>query len=162
MNLKIITLTPLILFIYLSYNNYSKDINKVSAESVLTTYEALNESDESYYDLGDFHYKVSTESKKAQVWFDRGLALCHAFNHGEAVRCFERALKEDPSMPMAYWGIAYALGPNINRMKISPSQIAHADSCLHLAKLQSKDVSLLEQSLIETLALRYVTPPGIR
>ena len=44
-----------------------------------------------YYDIGDFHCKVTTGSKDAQTWFDRGLAMCHAFNHGEAVRCFEQA-----------------------------------------------------------------------
>ncbi len=45
-----------------------------------------------YYDIGDFQCKVTTESDEAQTWFNRGLAMCHAFNHGEGARCFQKAL----------------------------------------------------------------------
>ncbi|MEO5987744.1 MAG: hypothetical protein ABIU54_09545, partial [Candidatus Eisenbacteria bacterium] len=64
--------------------------------------------------LGNTHHAVSTHQAEAQRLFDQGLALCYAFNHEEAVRSFERALKADPQLAMAQWGIAYALGPNIN------------------------------------------------
>ncbi len=57
-------------------------------------------STEPYYDIGDFRYKVTTNSLGAQKWFDRGLAMCIAFNHEEAVRCFERAIAADPGMAM--------------------------------------------------------------
>ena len=56
---------------------------------------------------------LTTESAAAQRWFDRGLALCYAFNHEEAVRCFERAIKADPQCAMAHWGVAYALGKSV-------------------------------------------------
>ena len=59
-----------------------------------------------YYDIGDFHYPVSTKSPVAQQWFDRGLAMCIAFNHEEGVRCFERAIAADAGLAMAYWGLA--------------------------------------------------------
>jgi tetratricopeptide (TPR) repeat protein len=111
-----------------------------------------------YYDLGGFHYEVSTDSKRAQVWFDRGLAMCHAFNHEEAVRCFEQALVVDPGMPMALWGMAYALGPNINNMEIEAGQIAQAELLCRLAKLQAGRASVLERELIEALGRRYATP----
>jgi tetratricopeptide (TPR) repeat protein len=68
-----------------------------------------------YYNLGDFHMPVTTTSNEAQAWFDRGLVWCYAFNHEEAVKCFERAAAQDESCAMAYWGIAYALGPNYNK-----------------------------------------------
>jgi tetratricopeptide (TPR) repeat protein len=129
-----------------------------TAQSGLSTDLYSQEQDDTYYDIGEFHYKVSTKSKLAQTWFDRGLALCHAFNHEEAVHCFERALQEDPSMPMALWGIAYAWGPNINNLEIEPHQIARAAQCLHLAKLNAKNSSLIEKDLISTLSLRYSTP----
>ena len=29
-----------------------------------------------YYDIGGFHQPVSTDSARAQLWFDRGLAMC--------------------------------------------------------------------------------------
>jgi tetratricopeptide (TPR) repeat protein len=116
------------------------------------------ENGNAYYDFGGFHRAVSTESEQAQVWFDRGLALCHAFNHEEAVRCFERALQEDPAMAMALWGIAYAWGPNINNLEVEPHQIAQAAYCLRLAELHSKEATPLEQDLIAALALRYAAP----
>ena len=39
----------------------------------------------------------------------------YAFNHDEAIRCFERALDLDPDLAIARWGIAYAVGPNYNK-----------------------------------------------
>ena len=115
-------------------------------------------SAEPYYDLGDFHFATSTQSGNAQKWFDRGLALCIAFNHEEAVRCFERAIQADPGMAMAYWGLGYAWGPNINNMEIESDQIAAANLAARLARLHAKHVSQLELSLIDALAKRYTTP----
>ena len=68
-----------------------------------------------YYDLGQHSYPISTSSPAAQLWFDRGLAWTYGFNHEEAIRCFEQALELDPHCAMAYWGIAYAIGPNYNK-----------------------------------------------
>ncbi|MGI9430340.1 MAG: tetratricopeptide repeat protein [Bythopirellula sp.] len=111
-----------------------------------------------YYDLGGFHYQVTTTSKAAQSWFDRGLAMCYGFNHEEAVRCFEKALAADPGMPMALWGIAYAWGPNINNMLIEPAQITKAEQTIQLARQQATNASDLERKLIDALAARYTTP----
>ncbi|GAA2253833.1 hypothetical protein [Streptomyces indiaensis] len=68
-----------------------------------------------YYDLGTYRRPVTTPSAAAQLWFDRGLMWTYAFHHEEAVACFERAVEADPDCAMAYWGIAYALGPNYNK-----------------------------------------------
>jgi tetratricopeptide (TPR) repeat protein len=113
---------------------------------------------EPYYDIGGFHYEVSTDSEAAQTWFDRGLAMCFGFNHEEAIRCFERALAEDSSLAMAYWGMGYAWGPNINNMEILPHQIAQADLAVRLGKLLCKNASHKERDLIEALAARYAVP----
>jgi tetratricopeptide (TPR) repeat protein len=67
------------------------------------------------FDLGRYSRKVSTRSKEAQKWFDRGLAWTYGYNHDEAVRCFQKAGKADPKCLMAQWGIAYAAGPNYNK-----------------------------------------------
>jgi hypothetical protein len=64
--------------------------------------------------LGNLHHEVTTSSMEAQQFFDQGLTLIYAFNHEEAIRSFKRAAELDPKMAMAYWGIGYALGPNIN------------------------------------------------
>jgi tetratricopeptide (TPR) repeat protein len=113
---------------------------------------------EPYYDIGDFHHKVSTDSDMAQTWFNRGLAMCFGFNHEEAVRCFERAIKEDSGLAIAYWGLAYAWGPNINNMEILPHQIAQAELAVRLAKLLAEDATEVERALIEALAARYAVP----
>ena len=115
-------------------------------------------TDQAYYDLGGFHCKATTESEQAQLWFDRGLAMCYGFNHEEAVRCFEKALAADPGMAMSYWGMAYAWGPNINNMLIEPHQIAQAHLALRLAELHSANCTQLEKDLIQALAKRYTVP----
>ena len=117
-----------------------------------------NASEDDYYDIAGFHYQVSTESPQAQLWFDRGLAMCYGFNHEEAVRCFEKALQHDPHLAMAYWGMAYAWGPNINNMLIEPPQMAQADLAVRIARLHAQDASPLEKALIDALDSRYATP----
>src|SRR4026208_1519867 len=64
-------------------------------------------------EMGDHKHPVSTQNPEAQKYFNQGLTFIYAFNHDEAVRSFQHALELDPKMAMAYWGIAYALGPNI-------------------------------------------------
>lgn len=73
------------------------------------------DSQATYYDLGDFHRKVTTNNDDAQVWFDRGLVWTYGFNHEEASECFRHAIALDPTCAMAYWGLAYSLGPNYNK-----------------------------------------------
>jgi tetratricopeptide (TPR) repeat protein len=63
------------------------------------------------FDLGRFGRPTSTSSPEAQAWFDRGLLWSYAFNHEEAVRCFEQAAAADETFALAHWGVAYAAGP---------------------------------------------------
>src|SRR5438552_2544372 len=60
------------------------------------------------------HHPVTTANPEAQNFFDQGLTFVYAFNHEEAIKSFKRAAELDQQMAMAYWGIALALGPNIN------------------------------------------------
>ena len=64
--------------------------------------------------LGRLHHPIATKSAEAQRFFDQGLTLVYGFNHEEAARSFRRAATLDPASPMPHWGIALALGPNIN------------------------------------------------
>jgi tetratricopeptide (TPR) repeat protein len=66
------------------------------------------------YDLGTHSRPVTTASAEAQMWFDRGLVWTYGFHHAEAIACFRRAIDADPACAMAWWGVAYALGPNYN------------------------------------------------
>ena len=65
-------------------------------------------------DLGSQRHPISTRNPEAQRYFDQGLILTFGFNHEAAVRSFEHAARLDPDCAMCFWGIALALGPNIN------------------------------------------------
>jgi tetratricopeptide (TPR) repeat protein len=114
-----------------------------------------------YYDLGDHGRPVSTTSPDAQLWFDRGLIWTYAFNHEEAVRCFERAIEHDADCAMASWGVAYASGPNYNKPWEAFDQIdlsqtvskTHAATAEALAR--SANATPAEQALIGALEARY-------
>jgi hypothetical protein len=67
-----------------------------------------------FSDLGGFHRKISTDVPDAQRYFDQGLRLTYAFNHAEAIRAFEEGARLDQGCAMCQWGIAFALGPNVN------------------------------------------------
>src|SRR5689334_22493489 len=64
--------------------------------------------------LGSVAYKITTANERAQAYFDQGMRLTYAFNHGEAQRAFRMAQKLDPECAMCFWGEALVLGPNIN------------------------------------------------
>src|SRR5687768_10909258 len=53
--------------------------------------------------LGTLHHPITTKDAGAQAYFDQGLRLIYAFNHEEAIRSFEEALRLDPDAAMAYW-----------------------------------------------------------
>src|SRR5688572_3658771 len=64
--------------------------------------------------LGSYVFPVKTRSKQAQRFVNQGINLSYGFNHAEAGRAFREAARLDPECPMAYWGQALVLGPNIN------------------------------------------------
>ncbi|KAL2818202.1 hypothetical protein BDW59DRAFT_129530 [Aspergillus cavernicola] len=74
-----------------------------------------SQDDGDYYNLGSYNRPVTTSNPQAQTWFNRGLIWTYAFNHEEAASCFQKAVSQDPNCAMAYWGLAYTLGPNYNK-----------------------------------------------
>ena len=116
---------------------------------------------EPYYDLGSYHRPIDTPSPQAQVWCDRGLVWAYAFNHEEAVRCFDRALELDPDLAIARWGVAYALGPNYNKAweAFDPVDLAAslARARMELSLAATGRASAVEQGLIEALQTRFPT-----
>jgi tetratricopeptide (TPR) repeat protein len=120
-----------------------------------------------YYDLGSYSRRISTSSAEAQTWFDRGLAWCYGYNHDEAVRCFEKAAKADPRCAIAWWGIAYAAGPNYNKQWKAFDTVDLERSLTTAYKATAEALKLapsaspVEKALIGPLALRYpVGDPG--
>ena len=114
-----------------------------------------------YFDLGAYRRAVTTSSPEAQTWFDRGLNWLFGFNHGEAIKCFRRALEHDPGCAMAHWGVSYASGPNYNlpwylydphgrQMALEASFDAMQGA---LANVEG--TTPVEQALIQALPARY-------
>lgn len=117
--------------------------------------------DADYYDLGDLHRPVSTSNALAQTWFNRGLVWCYGFNHEEAAKCFERAVAHDPTCAMAYWGLAYALGPNYNKpwdlfgRRERQTTADRTHRAVEKAKACSEAATPVERALVEALRHRY-------
>lgn len=64
--------------------------------------------------MGTGGFKVDSDSKDAQDWFDYGLALSHAFYHEDAKAAMQRSVEADPACSLCAWGEAWALGPTLN------------------------------------------------
>ncbi|KAI4934364.1 hypothetical protein J4E85_002220 [Alternaria conjuncta] len=125
----------------------------------------MRDSTSYQYDLGSYHRKISTSSPDSQTWFDRGLVWCYAFHHEESARCFERAISEDSNCAIAYWGLAFALGPNYNKpwdlfdekeLKATLGKINEANE---KAELHASSASDLERALIDAVQVRV--PKGL-
>ena len=114
-----------------------------------------------YYDLGAYSRTITTPSPTAQQWFNRGLVWTYAYNHEEAIVCFEKALQTDPDCAMAHWGIAYAIGPNYNKPweafedDEKPDALAQAKGAIAQATALKDAATPAERALIEALPLRY-------
>lgn len=109
--------------------------------------------------LGDIHHAIGTKSAKAQKLFDQGLRLCFAFNHDEAIRSFKEAARLDSACAMPWWGVALALGPNIN-MPMSPDAEKEALDALARAQALQAAAPEADRAYIDALSKRYAAPAG--
>src|ERR1700749_2172026 len=108
--------------------------------------------------LGSITHKVTTTNEGAQAYFDQGVRLAYAFNHGEAQRAFRKAERLDPDCAMCFWGEALVLGPNIN-LPMQEGAIAPAYAAAQKAKALAGKASPREQALIGALAVRSGDDP---
>jgi tetratricopeptide (TPR) repeat protein len=109
--------------------------------------------------LGDLHHPVSTHNPQAQQFFDQGLRFIYAFNHDEAARSFQHAAELDPTLAMAYWGVAEAVGPNYND-PADPDRYKRAHEAVQRAVDLASSASPSEQAYIQALAKRYPADPA--
>jgi tetratricopeptide (TPR) repeat protein len=115
-----------------------------------------------YDDLGSLHMAITTRSPDAQKYFDQGLRLTYGFNHEEAINSFTEGARLDSACAMCYWGIAYALGPNIN-LPMDTAAVKPAYESMQRAIQLSAKVTPQERAYIRALARRYArTPPADR
>jgi tetratricopeptide (TPR) repeat protein len=111
--------------------------------------------------LGTHVFPITTEIPRAQVFMNQGLNLAWAFNHAEAARSFAEVARLDPMNPMAYWGHALVLGPNIN----ASMEAADEPKALELAKKAQSLASRAtprERAYISALTARYTGNPADR
>ena len=104
--------------------------------------------------MGDLNHPVTAKTRTAQRYFNQGLTLSYAFNHPEAIRSFQGTLKHDPDCAMAYWGIAYASGPHVNR-PMNQADNDRAWGAVQKALALKSKVSAKEQAFIDAMATRY-------
>lgn len=111
--------------------------------------------------LGNHTHPISTTNPQAQKLFDQGVNLLFGFNHAEAIRSFREAARLDPNCAMCWWGVAFALGPNIN-LPMPDDAVAPAWEALNKAKALRSKASPREQAWIDALAVRYAAAPTDR
>ncbi|TWU56578.1 Selenocysteine-containing peroxiredoxin PrxU [Rubripirellula tenax] len=93
-------------------------------------------------------FSTSTPSGTAQSFFEQGVGQLHGFWYLEAERSFRQAVAEDPTMAIAYWGMAMA---NVNNPSRARGMIDEA------VKLRGKKTTRREKMYIEALD-RWIEP----
>ncbi len=106
------------------------------------------------------HHAVSTSIGSAQASFDRGLTLLYAYQEEEAERAFREAAKLDPTLAMAWWGIALSLGPDINSGPGAATTLKAAKAIARARLLARRRATPAERDYIEALAARYSEAPA--
>jgi tetratricopeptide (TPR) repeat protein len=104
--------------------------------------------------LGKLHYAITTRSSAAQKYFNQGLTLLYAFNHGEAGRSFMEVIRLDSSCAMAWWGMGMVLGPNYN-VPLNPTTLTEINNAMDKAVALSGNATPKEKALINALAKRF-------
>ncbi|KAF5007086.1 hypothetical protein FDECE_6590 [Fusarium decemcellulare] len=123
--------------------------------------QSVPRSDNPEFVLPPYSRELTTTKPEAKRWVEDGIVWCYAFNHAEGARCFEKAIAVDPECPLAYWGLAFALGPNYNKpwkhfdrddMK---QTVARGFEALKKAESLSSKASPVERALTTALRHRY-------
>ncbi|GAC1406941.1 MAG: hypothetical protein NVSMB64_13200 [Candidatus Velthaea sp.] len=100
------------------------------------------------------HRCVATPEPAAQSAFDDGLTLLYGFNPEEARRAFERAARADPSLAMAWWGVANSYAPNINT-SFDPANQRRGREAIARAKAHRDAATPADRALIDATASRF-------
>lgn len=104
--------------------------------------------------LGTHNFQITTDSELAQKYFNQGLILAYGFNHEEAFRSFKEAARLDTNCAMAYWGMAYVLGPNIN-LPMEAGSVHTAYEAIQKAISLLDNETQREKDYVMALSARY-------
>lgn len=119
------------------------------------------------FDLGSYSRLVTTSSADAQRAFDQGLVWLYGYNHEAAAENFQEAIDADPGCGAAYWGLAYAIGPNYNKpweffdLEERKATLSRAHASLRRAQTLKDSLTTVEADLIDALADRYPDAPEV-
>ncbi len=108
-----------------------------------------------FKNLGNLHFPITTENERVQAFFDQGVKLSYAFNHAEGHRSFLETARLAPNTAMAYWGQAFALGPNINDPLPDDERKNKINEAMAKARKLAPKATAKEQALIKALSARY-------
>lgn len=113
--------------------------------------------------IGETNITVTSNIEAAVKYAKQGFLLFYGYNGEEAIKYFRKAISLDPTMALAYYGIALTIGSNIN-FNMDPLCGTYALKYIRLAAQLSSlggispnaaPVSLVEQDLIAALVVRY-------
>jgi tetratricopeptide (TPR) repeat protein len=108
--------------------------------------------------LGRSTFPVTARDEETKALFHSGLLLAYAFEHQEAARAFRAAAARDASCAMCAWGVAWALGPNINQAE--RRNVREIRRYVALAQSAAPGTTPLEQALIRAMSVRYRSADG--
>ncbi|WP_194768821.1 tetratricopeptide repeat protein [Tamlana sp. I1] len=131
------------------------NISCTPAKYLLEDIDSTKQISPLFNNLGKLHFEVTAKNTRAQAFFNQGLKLSYAFNHAESHRSFMEAARLDPDMAMAFWGQAFALGPNINDPIPTDERKIKINEAITKALILIPKASKKEQELIKALSLRY-------
>lgn len=100
------------------------------------------------------HLPVSTASPAAQAAVDRGLFLYYAYNRAYAGAAFSQATVLDSHLPMGYWGIALAAGPDLNT-PMTGERFESGARAIRRAEAMATGLPARERAFIAIMAQRY-------
>lgn len=106
---------------------------------------------------GPLSREITTDSPRAQAYFDQGLQLIYAFSLPQAVASFEEAQRHDPECAMCWFGEAWARGPYLNG-GMREANAAEAFQAIQRASSLAEEeggATEVEGAMIEAMSLRY-------
>jgi tetratricopeptide (TPR) repeat protein len=104
-------------------------------------------------------FPIQTTSPQAQQAFDRGLELLYAFDYDAAIATFRQAAVLDPRAAMPHWGIAMALGPSLNDLRMGGRMDAAYRAAQQALVLADDGSPPRERDYVRALAKRYGARP---
>lgn len=111
-----------------------------------------------FTNIGTHNFSITTDSDLAQKYFNQGVIFAYGFNHEESFRSFKEVARLDTNCAMAYWGMAYVLGPNIN-LPMDAGVVHTAYEAVQKAVSLLDDETEKEKDFVMALSKRYMKEP---